>query len=224
MELLLPRTKGILVGACYRPPSCGNFLPKLEQALSKVEPGKELFILGDINIDASRSSSLLSRYVDTLGLFGCTQLISEPTRVTPTSSTTLNHVIVNSGENIKGHGVIEYGVSDHFAVFCSRGVPKGSLLGSIIKKVRSMKSYNPTRFRTELARINWRDIMISTDVDFCLNEFTRLFKIAVDTVAPVREVRVKQRSNPWMNSHLLAGIKKRDVLLRQFKRSKDESV
>ena len=54
--------------------------------------------------------------------------------------------------------VIEYGVSDHFAVFCSRGVPKGSLLGSIIKKVRSMKSYNPTSFRTELARINWRDI------------------------------------------------------------------
>ena len=65
---------------------------------------------------------------------------------------------------------------------------------------------------------------MSNDVDYCLDEFSRLFKSVIDFVAPVCEIRVKQRSNPWMNSHILAGIRERDKLLSQFKRNKDSSL
>ena len=71
MEILLPKTKGILVGVVYRPPNDGEFLSKLEQSLAKIEPGKEVFILGDMNIDLGQSTnSLVSRYKGILDLFG----------------------------------------------------------------------------------------------------------------------------------------------------------
>ena len=65
---------------------------------------------------------------------------------------------------------------------------------------------------------------MSTDVNHCLNAFTSLFNAAVDTVAPLRDVRVKSRPNPWINSNILAGIKKRDSLLSRFKKDRSNTV
>ena len=95
VEILLPETKGILVGVVYRPPNDGEFLSKLEQSLAKIDPGKEVFIFGDMNIDLGQSTnSLVSRYKGILDLFGLKQLVSEPTRITQNSSTIIDHVLV----------------------------------------------------------------------------------------------------------------------------------
>ena len=51
IELLFPRTKGILVCTMYRPPMDSSFLSKMESSLSKIDPGTEFHILGDFNID-----------------------------------------------------------------------------------------------------------------------------------------------------------------------------
>ena len=72
----------------------------------------------------------------------------------------------------------------------------------------------------EMAKIDWSCILSSLDVNYCVSEFTRLFNAAVDAVAPFREVRVRSNPNPWMNSSILAGIKKRDSLLSRFKKDK----
>ena len=50
-EILLPKSRGILVSSIYRPPSDGNFLAGLEASLEKMDVGKEVYVLGDINID-----------------------------------------------------------------------------------------------------------------------------------------------------------------------------
>ena len=62
VELLLPKTKRILVCGCYRPPSDNTFLSKMEQSLSKLGSGVEFYFLGDINIDLSKASSLRDKY------------------------------------------------------------------------------------------------------------------------------------------------------------------
>ena len=134
--------KGILVCACYRPPNDNDFISRLEQALVKVEPGKEIYILGDVNINVGQSSSVVSRYLDMLSLFNCHQVISEPTRVTPTCSTTLDHAIVNNRGLVQQCGVIDCGFSDHLVTFCSRGLPRNFSVGSTVRKIRSLKSYS----------------------------------------------------------------------------------
>ena len=52
---------------------------------------------------------------------------------------------------------------------------------------------------------------------FAVSEFNRLFKAAIDKVAPYREVRVRSKGNPWMNSHILSLIRKRDITFSRFK-------
>ena len=47
VELLLPKTKGILDCIIYRLPRDGGFLEKLEGSLQRLEPEKEVYILGD---------------------------------------------------------------------------------------------------------------------------------------------------------------------------------
>ena len=85
MELLFPRTKGILVCSVYRPPNDSGFLPKLELSLSRINPGSEFYILGDLNIDLYQGRSpLSSKYREILNFFGCEQLGS-PQRLHPLS-------------------------------------------------------------------------------------------------------------------------------------------
>ena len=216
VELLFPRTKGILVCCCYRPPTDGEFLTKLEQSLSKVDPRSELYIMGDMNIDTSSESSLHKSYVSLLDVLGLCQIISEPTRITPTSSSTLDHIIVSMGERVTGSGVVGVGLSDHLVTYCSRGVPTNGSNLSNIRRIRCFRDYSAQRLKDELKMLSWSALLQSSDIDFCLEEF----HVALDKIAPFRDVRVRARTNPWMNSHILSGIKLRDTLLSRFRKDR----
>ena len=98
VEILLPKTKGILICGCYRPPTDNNFLSRMEQSLSKVGPGSE------------HEYRLLR------------QMVNEPTRVTTTTALVIDHVVVSLKDKVKEVGLISYGFSDHLIVYCSRGI------------------------------------------------------------------------------------------------------
>lgn len=44
-----------------------------------------------------------------------------------------------------------------------------------------------------------------------------------DKVAPIKIIRVKQRSEPWMNSDILGAIYKRNKSFLDFSKSKDQA-
>ena len=200
IELLLPRTKGILVCSIYRPPNDNGFLSKLELCLSKISPGTEFHVLGDLNIDFLQvHSPLLVKFKEILDFFGCDQLITEPTRITSTSSSLIDHIFTNVGELISESGVIPEGFSDHLVTFSSRSCAKDVFSSQNVKFVRCFKNYSKASFTAALSRINWSSVLNSVDVDFCLLEFNRLFRSVIDTVAPLREIRVWNKLNPgWI--------------------------
>ena len=53
-----------------------------------------------------------------------TQLIQEATRVTTTTSTLIDHIIINAPETVCDFGVIHTGISDHSLVFRKISVAK----------------------------------------------------------------------------------------------------
>ena len=55
------------------------------------------------------------------------------------------------------------------------------------------------------------------------NVFKGHFLGVVDKLAPVKEIRIKQRTEPWMNADILELITHRDKAFLRFKRSKNES-
>ena len=52
-DMLLPKTKPILIGILYRPPDQSKFLDKLPTAISETDnfDDQEVYILGDLNIN-----------------------------------------------------------------------------------------------------------------------------------------------------------------------------
>ena len=51
-ELLLPKTKPIVIGTVYRPPNQTNFMKIFNENLSKVDTNDvEIYILGDFKVD-----------------------------------------------------------------------------------------------------------------------------------------------------------------------------
>ena len=88
---------------------------EFEIVIDKIDAeNKELFILGDVNCNLlpeafANNSSYLTSIFD---IYGLSQLITEPTRVTPTSKTLIGLCITNSPEKVTNSGVIHLGISD----------------------------------------------------------------------------------------------------------------
>ena len=133
-------------------------------------------------------------------------MITEPTRITSTSSSLIDHIFTNVSDLISESGVIPEGFSDHLVTFSSRSCAKEVFSGQNVRFVRSFKDYSKASFTAALSRISWSSVLNSADIDFCLLEFNRLFCSVIDTVAPLREIRVRNKLNPWMNSHIFSGI------------------
>ena len=158
-DLLLPKTKPIVVGTVYRPPDQNGFLDLFEGTLNKVRSDLELIILGDFNINFKNFTSSIQRnYVDILKLFGINQLIKDHTRVTKKSSTIIDHVLCNTRQKISQSGVIPVGVSDHYLTFCTRKTIKGQIGVHNVVKVRSLKNYSVSSLIFELSQVDWTEL------------------------------------------------------------------
>ena len=79
-------------------------------------------------------------------MFNLTQLITEATRVTSSSSSLIDHILSNSCEKICQSGTISIGLGDHFLTFMTRKVVKGQISKHNFIKIRSLKHYNKDNF------------------------------------------------------------------------------
>ena len=109
---------------------------------------KEIIFLGDTNCDLTTKTADLpidndSGHMDSIyELFSFKQLIEEPTRVTLTSSTIIDHVATTCARNIAKLGVHEVSLSDHFLVYLVRKFNGAIKKGREVIKARKMKNFN----------------------------------------------------------------------------------
>ena len=63
-------------------------------------------------------------------------------------------------------------------------------------------------------------INIASHVDESLRPFVTLFHGVIDLIAPHRDIKVKQKTEPWFNSHIMSGIRRRDSLFRKWRKDR----
>ena len=228
VDILLPKTRPILVGVCYRPPKQCDFYELLEQSCNEGNGFTEFecVILGDYNtnvIKTTRRSALVTSMYNFERIFGLKQLITEPTRVCPTSESIIDLIFVSQQDKISQSGVIPIGLSDHMLTFCTRKVVKGVINKHKYVKLRSLKNYNKEIFVQELGNSSWSNVLDSHDVEESWSYFKHNFMSVLDRLAPFKELRVKQRSESWLTSDILELIRQRDRCLAKFRRSKSQS-
>ena len=118
---------------------------------------EEWHILGDLNINlnhngltfgeenkniikgANKVSFEAKKYLEFCKTFGLKQLIKSPTRVTPNTSTLINHILTNRNKKNTQCGIINIGLSNHQMIFCNRKIKKDKVGGHKQISFRSFK-------------------------------------------------------------------------------------
>ena len=223
-EIHLPKSRPIVVGVCYRPPKQSDFCARLEETLSKIRSDCETIVLGDMNICFThKSSQLFKMYNNVLQLFNFEQIIDTPTRISCNSSTVIDHILSNVKENILQCGTISVGISDHLLTFCTRKISRGHFKSHNTIKIRSMKNYCAEGFIELLRNTDWSKCFNSTCVNTSWKSFKEIFVNILDDVCPVKEIRLKQRTEAWMTTEIYEMIKSRDEFLYKFKKHGSQS-
>ena len=127
IDIMLPKSKPILLGVGYRPPRDNMFYAKLEEVLSSCTNlfRQECYILGDFNTDILAEKSVLKKdFENFLRIFDLKQIITEPTRVTDTSETAIDLICTSDVANVSQSGVLPWKLSDHNVIFCTRKLKK----------------------------------------------------------------------------------------------------
>ena len=223
-DLLLPKSKPITIGVCYRPPDEDvNFWNHFESCISHIRSDCEIMILGDINVNfLKQKCSLFKNYKNILDLFNFKQLIKDPTRITDTSSTLIDHIICNNQNKICQSGTECVGLSDHHLIFCTRKVLKSQIgRNHKVIKIRSLRNYTVEGLLEALTSADWSS-MYCSDVNQAWTNFKAIFLQILDTVAPIKQIRLKSRTEPWMNAEILENIRLRDHLLFKFKKDRQK--
>lgn len=93
----------------------------LETVFDKSADINDLVVIEDFNINVLNNN--ISRSMDdNCQSFDLHHLIDEPTRVTESTSTLIDHIYVSEPALIITSGVIQLGISHHFGIFGSRTV------------------------------------------------------------------------------------------------------
>ncbi|MCG8078589.1 MAG: hypothetical protein JAY75_20420 [Candidatus Thiodiazotropha taylori] len=220
LEISPKQGKPFLLGTVYRNPAERvDWTDRFENLIDNVfKDKKEILILGDFNKDLSNISQT-REWSNSMTSLGFTQLIHEPTRVTTSTSTLLDHVYTSNEENISTAHVCQLGLSDHFAIFCNRKINycfKKNTHKSI--KYRTFNNFDEHAFLNDLVTVPWFEIERLGNVDSMLEAWCSHFTRIVDKHAPVTTHRIKHDVQPdWVTPGILNSMKQRDKLKQQGK-------
>nr|CAI5849653.1 unnamed protein product [Callosobruchus analis] len=206
----------------YRPPK-GNVLDAvghLDQILSQVITQYEnITILGDLNINFMVKNNILSNCFESYGLM---QVISEPTRITETSSTLIDIIFVSNVEKCIAKGTINADtISDHFLVYCE--------ISCDYKKTekyvtyRDFKNFSLDLFLCGLHSIPWENILMYRDIETKVEFLTKNIIGLFDIHCPTKTARVTKARAPWISQNTKLLFKERNRALQKFRRNKTSS-
>ena len=214
IELTCPKCKRMLICCIYRAPDTDvvKFIDELNDCMPLLNMGEtEVLLLGDFNVDYAkkRNNPMKQKLSDFPRSTNVSQLITEFTRVTETSHTTIDLIFVNNKHRIVESGVIPLPISDHSLVYCTfkagiRKIPPRTI------EYRSFKNYDVNAFTRDLHNVPWHILDNEENIDDAVITWNKLFLEIADHHAPIKKCRMKGSSTPWINDKLVEAMRDRD--------------
>ena len=100
-------------------------------------------------------------------------------------------------------GLLSVGISDHLITYCTRKVNRAPVNKHNTFQIRCSKHHSKHMFIQNLDAIDWSDIFRCHNVDIMWGKLKSTLISILDKLATYMEVRVKQRTKPWMSSEIL---------------------
>ena len=145
----------------------------------------------------------MSKYKELCQIFFLKEIIQEPTRITSSTSSLLDHILANAGWKISQKGVIDVGLSDHQLIYCTRKIlrTKANMHNQI--RVRSLKKYTPELLIKELIKINFPNYNIFSNINIAYLDLVEKILSMVDKIAPFKDLRIKNNTQDWLDDNSL---------------------
>ena len=180
-------------------------------------------ILGDLNIDLSKTNPVSKEYLNTLTSLGFSLLINQPTRIfhyegsNNLSCSTIDHIITNSSSAFTKAGILIAEVSDHLPIF---GIMSLSKCANPFKNTyrRSFHESRKGDFVAHLKR-NLDSSNLNLEPHLLMDRILSSIKDSIEQTFPLRKVTNKQVEkllNPWMKNEILKEEKVRDSLKKEW--------
>ena len=222
VEINLPKTKPILVGTVYRPPSaCVDYVDRLDSIFQECNSlYDDVYILGDFNLDTCKRPN--SKKVNNLAQNShMNQLICDYTRITNVSQTIIDLIFVSRPELVVSSGVHSLGLSDHSLIYVVRKHKQIKIPPRTVKS-RCFKKFSDESFISNVQKIDWDQITYIDDVNAALYKWQSLFTGVCDSQAPFREKRIKGHLPEWVNYEFLKLSKDRDYYYAKAHKSNEQ--
>lgn len=116
-----------------------------------------IIVIGDFNLDFEAKSDYVQDLVNMFLMYGIKHCIRVPTRITPTTKSTLDNILTNISHADIDSGIFDVNISDHLGVFVTVKGHTDSCLSRSCKKSlkRNLTNTNFSKFTDSLRSEDW---------------------------------------------------------------------
>jgi len=187
--------------------------------------------MGDINIDLLKCSdhTKTSDYLDTIFTQGFIPLILKPTRITPHSSTLIDHIYTNTCEFNITSGIVISSVSDHLGIFSIiEHVNKTKVSDILHKPYRNYSLLNINKFNALLSQTDYTQIYMEDCPNKAYDAFMSIFRDIFERAFPIvytKPARKYIKHSQWLTKGLLkSSILKSKLLKNKLKYPSEDNI
>lgn len=214
----------IIVACIYRSPNgcMKTFLEHMELLLNHLKSKKKpLVICGDFNINFLSNDIATSEFRSLIHSYNLFETIDTPTRVTSTSQTCLDQIIIDCDTHTYTVENLNMGVSDHNALFLHLqvGLPESQIKQqNTFTYKRSFSEENIEYFKYMLGQENWIDIFDETDFDTKSVKFIDTITHYLNIAFPLKKVKISHnmhfKHKNWITKGIITSCKRKAQLQR----------
>jgi hypothetical protein len=107
-------------------------------------------------------------------------------------------------------------------IYCTRKLKRQFIGKHNTVSIRSLKKYDKDSLQSVLLSTDWSPVIHSDDVSVAWNNFKAIFLNVIDSLAPVKQIRTKQRTEPWITAEVLSSIRERNRAFYNFRNHKTD--
>ena len=222
---LKSRKRNILVGSMYRPPQSKekeflNDYSKLNEILGQ-QKDKEIVIGIDHNMDflkASRHTNT-QKFMEYNLEINMLPVITKPTRITDTSATLIDNILISSKLQKAYHsGIIISDMSDHLPTVIKLINAKQDIKKQQIVTYRKITEENIKLINEDLQRHNWEEILEKRGKDDSFSILHETLIRSMNKHMPLKTKKLTKKDinkEPWITKGIEKCIKKQKQLYKK---------
>ena len=221
------------VCSVYRPPNSRpkEFLKHYRRLLEKFTKAQhERLVIGiDHNLDLLKHHSHppTKEFVDMNLDLNLIPTITKPTRITKTSATLLDNIIVGRLFHNFVANIAISDISDHLPILMSSYQPKMYKKQPLTVKSRVLNDITCSKILETLDQINWDQCLIGLKTNAAYTCFHTKLQEVLDEISPIKAIKIKPCKivkDPWMSPGLLKCVHKQKQLYKGHMKAPQDTL